>query len=189
MAPKLPFHEWCIILLFCMILLLLGGFALAGRKYVPAPPARIEAQKDTVKTAIRIKVEGEVANAETFEVPSKTTLKELLEKAQPLPTADLSQLNWRRKLRDGQTIKIPERRWITIQIEGAVQNPGPLKILSGTRMLEIADQLEPLPEADLKSIQKRRSFLKEGDTVEIPLKKVKSKPAKKPSGKKLQKIK
>lgn len=181
MPSKLPIHEWCIILLFCMILLLLAGFAIAGRKYVPAPAVAAIAPKNET---IQVKIEGEVANPGTYQLSSKTTLKEFIEQAQPLPTADLSQLNWRRKLRDGQMIRIPERRWITIQVAGAVQNPGSLKILSGTRMHEIADQLEPLPEADLKSIQKRKSYIKEGDIIEIPQKKVKSKPVKKPSHKK-----
>ena len=34
---------------------------------------------------------------------------------------------------EGQRIHIPERHEITIQVTGAVQQPGPVKILSGTR--------------------------------------------------------
>ena len=120
-----------------------------------------------------------MANPGLYQLPLKSTLKELLEKAQPLPTADLSKVSGRRRLRDKQTVRIPERQWITIEIAGMVQQPGPMKILSGTRMHELAAELQVLPEADMKSLKKRRSFLNEGDIVEVPAKKTKGSPKKK----------
>lgn len=170
MTSKLPFNEWCIILLFCLILLALSVFAFMERKIVPAPrPSELQA------TVLEVKIEGEVANPGLYQLPLKSTLKELLEKAQPLPTADLSQVSGRRRLRDGQTIRIPERQWITIQIAGMVPQPGPMKILSGTRMHELAAELQVLPEADMKALKKRKSFLKEGEIVDVPAKKPKKK--------------
>lgn len=168
MTTKLPVHEWCIILLFCLILLVLAGFAFGRSKPVIdttmlAPPPPI--------TALQVKIEGQVAHPGSYQLPLHATLKQLLEQAQPLPSADLSQLNWRRKLRDGQTLHIPERRLMTINVAGAVQQPGPLQILSGTRCCELVDQLQVLPEADLTALRKKRSFLQEGDLIEVPIKK------------------
>lgn len=110
----------------------------------------------------------------SYQLPLKSGLKDILALAEPLPTADLSKLNWRKKLRDGQTIKIPEREWITIQIAGMVTEPGPLKIKSGTRIQELIIDLQVLPEADIKKLSKRRSFLFEGDLLEIPAKRKKN---------------
>lgn len=182
MSPKLPLHEWCIVLLFCAILLILAGFAIGRQKYQAVPPAL---SSDVQQTVMQVKIEGQVQKPGTYSMPLHSSLKDLLEQAQPLSTADLSHLKWRCKLRDGQTIHIPERRWISIQISGAVQEPGPLKILSGMRCYELADQLQFLPEADVNSIRKKRRFLQDGDVVEISTKKTK----KKPSGKKTSKKK
>lgn len=169
MAAKLPIHEWCIILLFCLILLALAGFALNRPKPAfAADPLPAE----PIATLLEVRVEGQVAKPGLYRLPFQAKLKDLLEQAQPLPSADLSQLNWRRKLRNGQTLHVPERRIITIQLAGAVRQPGPLSILSGTRCCELADQLPVLPEADLKAMRKKRRFLQEGDYIEIPIKRV-----------------
>lgn len=167
MMTKLPIHEWCIILLFCLILLVLAGFAV-GRPKMAAPIHLVPAPQ---ATALEIKIEGQVAKPGLYRLPLKATLQQLLEQAQPLPTADLSNLNWRRKLRDGQTVRIPERYLMTIQIAGAVQEPGSLQILSGTRCCELADQLQVLPDADLKAMRKKKGFVKEGEFIEVPIKK------------------
>jgi hypothetical protein len=169
MSSKLPLHEWCIILLFCAILLVLAGFALGKKKQLPSLTISTEAPL----TVLQVKIEGQVAKPGLYRLPLRRSLKEIIDQAQPLPSADLSQLKWRRKLRDGQTIHIPERHWITIQIAGEVQQPGPLKIMSGTRCCELADQLKTLPTADLNSLRKKKRFLQEGDLVEVSAKKVK----------------
>lgn len=171
MPSKLPLHEWCIILLFCAILLVLAGFALGHQKNIPSSGAHTEPQA----TPLQVKIEGQVAKPGVYRLPINTTLKELVEQAQPLPTADLSQLKWRRQLRDEQTIHIPERKWITIQIIGAVKQPGPMRILSGTRCGELIDQLQMLPDADIKAFSKRKRYLQEGDIVEVQVKKSKGK--------------
>lgn len=167
-TSKLPFHEWCIILLFCLILLALSAFALMGRRTIPLPkPVEPKA------SVLEVKIEGEVAHPGLYQLPLKSTLKELLAQAEPLPTADLSKLSLRKRLHDGQTVKIPEKKWITIQLAGLVQQPGPMKIMSGTRIQELVGELQLLPEADVKALSKRKSFLFEGDTIDVPAKKAK----------------
>jgi len=168
MTAKLPLHEWCIILLFCLILLALAGFALGRSKSMP--PSDISPPVPQV-TVLQVKIEGQVAKPGLYRLPLNAKLKQLLEQAEPLPSADLSELNWRRKLHHNQTIHIPERRLITIQIAGAVQQPGPLQILSGIRYCELAEELLVLPDADLKAMRKRKGFVKEGDNIEVPIQK------------------
>jgi hypothetical protein len=68
-----------------------------------------------------------------------------------------------------------------------VQQPGPLKILSGTRLQELASQLQVLPEADMKALSKRKSFLYDGDLVEVPAKKTKKQTSKKETTKERKK--
>lgn len=166
---KLPCHEWSIVLLFCSILCVLSIYAYKGEKNLPLP--QISASKAAY---LQVKVEGEVARPGVYQLALKSTMKDLLAQAEPLPSADLSQLNWRKQLRDGQTIKVPERGWITIQITGMVLEPGPLKIKSGTRIQEVVEELKVLPDADLKRLIKRRGFLFEGDVLDIPAKKSKA---------------
>ncbi len=173
MSTNLPWHEWLIISLFCSILAILAGMALwrhPNNHYEKMPSL-----PEPKVTVLQVKVEGAVANPGNYRLPLNATLKELLKQAHPLPQADLSQLKWRRKLRNGQTIYVPERVWITIYLEGAVKQTGPVKILSGTRWQELADQLEFLPEADLKSIRKKQRFLQDGELIIIASKRVKNK--------------
>ncbi len=167
MTAKLPIHEWCIILLFCLVLLALAGFAL----HRPKPAFKTSSlPPESIATVLEVRIEGQVAKPGLYRLPLNAKLKDLLEQAQPLSSADLSQLNWRRKLRNGQLLHIPERRLITIQLAGAARQPGPLVILSGTRCCELVNQLQILPEADLNAIRKRKCFLQEGDCIEIPIK-------------------
>jgi protein involved in polysaccharide export with SLBB domain len=169
---KLPVHEWLIIILFCSILTLLAGMAILRQQY--SQPNKVKFTPESPITALEVKIVGAVAKPGHYRFPLNALLNDLLDQAEPLPKADLSKIKGRRKLRDGQTIHIPERTWITVNIEGAVQRPGPLKILSGTRYQEIIDKLELLPDADIKTLRKKRQFLQEGDLVKIPTKKAKN---------------
>jgi len=173
MSNKLPLHEWCIIVLFCFILLSLGAIAMLRQK--PVMAAALPSENITEVPVLLIRVEGQVAKPGLHRLPLTAKLKQLLDEVQPLPTADLSQLNYRKRLRDGQTVIIPERKKITIQISGAVQSPGNLEILSGTRCCELADQIQALPDADLKAMKRKRRYIQDGDLVEVPFQKKKSK--------------
>lgn len=166
---KLPLHEWMIVILFCLILLVLAGFAVSR----PKPPARtitsfISPEKITV---LQVKIEGEVTKPGRYRLPLNATMKELLEQAEPLVSADLSQVSFRRKIHNDQTIRVPRRRIITIHVTGAVEHSGSFEILSGTRYFELAEQLAFLPDADLKAVQRRRGFIQEGQRVDIPFQK------------------
>lgn len=165
----MPLHEWIIVLLFCLILLVLAGFALSRPK--PSPRAISSYSIPEKITVLQVKIEGEVAKPGRYRLPLQATMKELLEEAEPLASADLSQMNYRRRLRNDQTIHVPKRRIMTVQVTGAVEHSGPFEILSGTRYFELAEQLAFLPDADLKAVRKRRSFIQEGQRIDIPFQK------------------
>jgi hypothetical protein len=170
MSAKLPFHEWCVIVLFCTILLVLAGLAF-GRQNTSGSSSHV--LSDPPVTVLEVKIQGAVAKPGIYRLPLDASVQELLDQAQLLPQADLSQIKWRRKLQQGQTVRILERLPIKIYVEGAVKQPGPMQILSGTRGQELADQLDVLPEADMRALRKKRQFLRDGETVIIPVKKVK----------------
>lgn len=171
----LPLHEWCIVILFCTVLLLLAGFALARSKPEPILEKYQIQEKTVPDNTLQITITGQVAKPGTFLFPINAKLKQIFEEVQPLPTADLSHVNYRKKLRNGQKIIVPERKLILITISGAVEEPGPMEILSGSRCCELVNDLKPLPEADLKGLRKRKGFIKEGDYLEVPYQKVKKK--------------
>ena len=164
-------HEWCIILLFCLILLSLSALAFMRKtSTLPINSAAMSA-KSAHPVYLEVKIGGEVLKPGTYQLPPKATLRELLEQAEPLLSADLSAINSRRRIRDGETFHIAKRRPILIQVIGAVEEPGAVEILSGTRCCELAQQLKSTPEADLRAIRKKKAFLKEGDIIEIPSRK------------------
>lgn len=171
--PRLPFHEWSIIILFCAILLSLAAHAFLGRGKItiPAEFTRDVKKENSLDEQIQVKVIGEVQKPGLYEISSTSTLKNLLDLVQPLPTADLSQLKWRRKLRNGQTIRVLKGNPITIRVTGAVQEPCSLEILSGTRVCELADRIAFTSESDVKAFTQKKRYLHDGDEVNVPFKK------------------
>jgi len=168
--PKLTLHEWSIVILFCLILLTITGFAIGRSK--SSPPVVKSLRNLHEITALQVNIEGEVGKPGFYRLPLDATLNDLLIQAEPFASADLSELNWRRKLRDNERIYIPARHLITIQLKGAVEEPGSMEILSGTRYCHLVDLLPLLPNADVKGMRKRRSFVFEGDCVEVPASKI-----------------
>ncbi len=170
MKARLFVHEWCVVLLFCLILLVLAGFAWRRSKPVISPLF----SSPPSSHVLQVKIEGQISKPGVYQLPLKSMLKHLLEEAKPLPSADLSRLNGRKKLHDGQTLYVPERRPIMIYVTGAVQQPGSMQILSGTRYDELASQLQMLPSANPKIFYKKKGFVKEGESIEVPFKQKKS---------------
>lgn len=174
MTSKLPLFEWCIIILFCGILFLLGCVALFKK---PSHPPLAMSSQELIqhKKQLQVTINGEVSNPGSYELDINTTLKDLLALAHPLPSADLSTVNNRRKLYDGQAVHVHPKVPIQITIYGAVRHPGPFQTMSGTRVNELINQIAFLPEADIQSIRTKRRFLKDGDVLVIPSKKSRSK--------------
>jgi protein involved in polysaccharide export with SLBB domain len=179
MRNKLPLHEWGIILLFCIILMVLSGIAIGRqslRQHTPFSPT--EAPMDSL---VHVSVKGAVTIAGKYDLAIGSTIQDLLNLSGLSPAADLSQIKLKTKLKNGQRILVPERKWMTIYLEGAVENPGAMKIMSGIRCQELSSVLTLPPEADVKALQKRRHYLREGEVVHIPFKQSKEKKTKVPA--------
>jgi protein involved in polysaccharide export with SLBB domain len=161
MTSRLFYYEWCVVVLFCIILLILAFLAFK-RPSQPLPLVAIS------KNFLEVEIQGAVEKPGIYRLPTNSATKELIEQAQLLPNADISQIKWKRKLYDGQTVRILEKTLLTVYIEGAVKRPGKYQIESGTRWQELVDQVEFLPDADLTSLRKKRQFLREGNRVTIP---------------------
>lgn len=162
-------YEWIIVVLFCLILLSLSLFSLKGFANRSCP----EELRQQLGKAIEIEVQvgGAVAKPGIYRLPIKSTLKELLKEAELLSTADLSQINMRKSLANGQVVDIAYRHPITIYLSGAVQYPGEMEILSGTRYCELVEQVEFAQGADLAAIKRRKSFVAGGAKVAVPFRK------------------
>ncbi|MFI0434199.1 MAG: hypothetical protein ACH350_00540 [Parachlamydiaceae bacterium] len=168
-AKHLRLHEWVIVLLFCLILLALAGFAI-GRSKPSLPGLKPLAISDEI-TVLEVKIEGEIRKPGLYRLPRHATMNDLLIQSEALPSADLSVLNWKRRLRNNQTVIVPKRRLISITIKGAVEQPGVMQILSGTRYCHLVDLLPLLPEADLTNMRKKQRFVDDGDCIDVPYRK------------------
>lgn len=165
MKNRIPSYEWLIVIVFVSIVLVLSIVALTRTVRNEADEQSLPQQEK--RNELTIKVEGEVAEPGVYYFPPKTTMKQLLTKVQLLPSADLSEFKGRKKLRDGQTVRFSKRHPIVIEIKGAVKEPGKKEILSGTRVHELVNELELLPNADVRRLEKQTHFLKEGEVVYV----------------------
>jgi DNA uptake protein ComE-like DNA-binding protein len=196
--PKLPVHEWCIVILFCCILCTLAAYAFFGKQKPASALSRYNHSRNTStentnllttdltdpqeQQKIYVTIQGQVAKPGIYEMPPQSTIKDLLALAEPLPQSDTSSYNPRKKLKDGQKIHIYEKQWIEIELTGAVENPGSHRVLSGTRVCDLADQFQLLSEADRSALKKKKRLLQNGDSIKI----MKKKKAKSNSSKQLQ---
>ena len=126
-------------------------------------------------------IKGAITHSGIHELKRGARLKDLLALAVPASDADLKKLKVNSKLRDGQVIKVPTLEWITVHLKGAIEQEGPLKVLKGTKMEDLIEQVAFLPEADRAKLKKKR-LLKNDEVIQVALKKV-AKP-KKPAVKK-----
>ncbi len=166
---KLFPHEWIIVSLLIITLCLLTYVSL-GRN-VSLPPANTTAE--LTSDVVQVSISGAVANPGSFELKKGSKLKDLLALAEPITEADLSKIKPNARLKDGQTIKIPALIWLNIHVIGAIEEEEQLLcVLKGTKLQDIVEKIEFAPNADIAKLQKKR-LLKDGETVEVTLKKPK----------------
>ncbi len=176
---KLPFHEWLIICLFIIILLMLGFITLVWKN---DKMPQVAATHELSAQIIQVSVKGKVNKPGTYDFKKGALLKDLLELAQPLPEADLSRMKLDAKLRDGQQVAVPAQNWITVFVEGAGVQPQQLRVKLGTLLNELPELVTFLPEADTGKLQRKRR-LKDQEVINVSLKKPNS-PKKKGATKK-----
>ncbi len=167
MVPKLPAHEWLIIVLLITALLLLSLVTLIWRRD-KLPP--IEAQHELTTELVQVTVQGAVERTGVFEMRKGCKFKELWELCRPLPDANLTRFKPNQFIRDGQVVIVPLKEYITVYLKGAVTPQGALRVMKGMQVRELKGLVELFPDADREKLNKSRR-LKDQETIHIPLKK------------------
>ncbi|MDP1880670.1 MAG: SLBB domain-containing protein [Parachlamydiaceae bacterium] len=165
----LPFYEWLVILLFCLILLVISLFAWLKPSSAPSWNESHTTNSTKIKEQgiLTVTISGAVEFPGAYDLPIKSTIQDLLNKVKPLPEANLSKVKQKSKLKNLQQIQIPYKKWLTIIIEGAIENPGPFQILEGTRYPDLIKLLNVLPEGDIKPLNRKKGLIREGEVIKI----------------------
>ncbi len=164
--PSLQAHEWLAVVVIIGFMGMLTVLSLSSRhaSYSTGEPHHV------VSPDIMVIIEGAVEKTGSFTIPKGTTLREVLDLAKPFPEAHLEKLNLNKPVRKNQVIKVPEKPFITITLEGAVNDPKTIKMPKGSRLEDLLGKLSFHAEADQEKLRRKRR-LKNGETVKVPFKK------------------
>lgn len=163
--PALPLHEWLAVAAIMGFMITLT--AITAFKDNSAPYATLADPHYITDPNIEICMEGEVEHKGALRVNRGATIREVIDIAKPTPHADLSKLKMASKVRKGQIVKVPKLVVFTIYLEGAVKQPGALKVPKGTRLEDLQTLVAFAPEAKIDVLQKKRR-LKDGEIIRIP---------------------
>jgi hypothetical protein len=154
----LPFQEWVIIFLISLIMISLSiiTFALNDRPM----PNHID-EHILYSSEITVFIDGAVSNPGSYKLKKGDTIRELLLIVKPLPDANLSRIKISTRLKNKQKIHVPSNSMITINIEGAVINPGKYRVPKGTKLVDLIDYAEFYPNSDLTALKKKRTLKNE----------------------------
>src|SRR5688500_19030518 len=167
--PSLAVHEWLAITAIICFMITLTGFSFFFNQEITnvktGSPYHLKPQE------IEVKVEGAVEYPGIIKIKPGATRLEAIEMAKPSPNADLRKIK-SSKVRNGQVIIVPSKQMIQISVSGAVVSPETIKIPKGTRLQDLSGFIALSPEADAAKMNKKR-FIKEGETIVVPERKVK----------------
>jgi hypothetical protein len=163
MPSKLPTHEWLIIALLIVVLMLLTGLAFFSKKQMMPIP---QSEHALTTEIVEVTVQGAVEHIGVFEFRKGAKMKDLWALCKPQVEADLTHFKPNQLLRDGQLIKIPLKEYITIYITGAVQQEGPIQVLKGTPLKDLKHLLSFKTNAETKYLNKTRR-LKDQEIIRI----------------------
>lgn len=167
---SLQLHEWLAMALLLGVIasLLLTSF-LAGRgKLDPALAGHLKQLQSDSK--IELLVKGAVQHPGLYKIPSGMRMRDLLELAGVEAEADLRRFQVDRSLKRSRVLNIPSREMITVHLQGAVRNPGPLKVPRGMPVKELLQMAQLEPGADAQFLNKKRR-LKPDEILKVPMKK------------------
>lgn len=119
---------------------------------------------------LSVTIIGEVKKPDTYRILPGTRFKDLLAKAKPKRFANLKKMDLERPLLADQTIQINKLSTITVYVKGAVVDSMTYVLPIGTRICDLKKYIDIKQDVS-KDFIKRRSYLKDGQTVTIPFKK------------------
>lgn len=134
--------------------------------------ANIQARRFSVDPSlapppVAITIDGLVSKPGTYLIELGTPLSEVLRKARPKRFADLSAIDPSLRITTPLQLHIAPLTHLTIHLQGAVQQPGPLTVPVGTRLSDLKKLTSLSKSADLAFLKKRRLLLHE-ETIVIP---------------------
>lgn len=162
-SPQLPVHEWMAIAVLIGFIVLLAGITLFSKETVM--PDRVGTPHHIVDPEIDVFIEGEVEHVGRHRVKRGSTVHNLIALAVPSADADLSRIKLEKKLRKSQVVKVPSK-FITVYLEGAVVEPGPVKLARGMRLQDLINVVQFQEGADIGKLRKKR-LLKDKETIKV----------------------
>lgn len=156
---SLHIHEWIAIAAVTLAFALMGAFSWTGAVY--------ESEGGAKDGYLWVEVEGCVSHPGPYQVTIGTTVQQVLDLSEPLPEASYKGLRRSSLVKNGQLIRVGERSWITVYLDGAVRTKGALKVRRGTRLIDLIGVAPLKKEADTNSL-KRKRHLKSGERITIP---------------------
>lgn len=165
--PALEVHEWLAIVAAISTLLVITLSTCFNSRAVETKTFQLN--QSAISENINILVEGAVRNPGAYLLSADSTVLDALNRADPLPQADLRRFKTSRKLRPGQTIKVPSRPMMTVFVEGAVEKPGTVSIPKNSRLKDLKNYIVLQENADFEKLPLER-LLKANARVSVPLK-------------------
>lgn len=160
--PSLMVHEWLAIATLIGMLGMLTILSVKGNQ----PTLSQTTENFQTAATLSVAVTGAVEKPGSYQLPKDALIHDLIIQAKPLPNANLKKINPNKMLKNGQTIHIPQIEEITIYLEGAVKRQGPYQVPKGTRLSDLPMFIEYEPDANLKSLNKKRR-LKDNELIRI----------------------
>jgi len=164
-AVTLKIHEWLAVALLIAILGALSVMAYITKGSIGEQDRAMPAFLSK-SGKIEVLIEGSVVNPGTYYLPSGIAMKDVLMLAQLSPNADLRRFSVNALLKKGRVINVPSRSMITVNLKGAVENPGKISVPKGTRLIDLKGLIQLRENADSKALNRKRK-LKDGETLII----------------------
>ncbi len=107
---------------------------------------------------IRIHVEGESKKRGTFVIPKGMLVREVLQGVGTTPLSNLTAIDLDRKLVESQTLVIPRKKFILVEIKGAVDREGKYTLPVDARMCDLPKLVKIKKTADKKFFRSRKKI-------------------------------
>jgi NADH:ubiquinone oxidoreductase subunit F (NADH-binding) len=166
--PRISNGEWMVV---AGLVILMGVITYTSHSHwLTSQPVKYDTPHYLDSTEISVRIEGAVKSPGIYKVHKGATVGDIVQLAGAADNADLKRMVVERKVREGQTIKVLAKEYITIYLKGAVKLPGATIVPKGTTMQELIERFEWPNEADLEALKqgKRR---KDGQIVKVGYKK------------------